>query len=81
MGSWSMNYTEHVYEFLRRNAGRDAQTGLLVTHAPLAAWLTKTYGLTGSQAKDIRTKAVKDLERQGRVRREHRYTSKVWILD
>ena len=80
-GRSPMNYTEPVYEYLRRNAGRDPASGALVTHAPIHGWLSDTYGLTASQAKNVRTRAVKELERQGRVRREHRYTAKVWITD
>ncbi len=73
-------YVEPVYHYLRANAGKDDETGTLVTNAPLHPWLVDTYGLTPSQAQRIRTGSVKELEAQGRVRREHPRTTRVWIL-
>jgi hypothetical protein len=71
---------ESVYDHLRSNAGRDEETGTLVTHAPLHPWLVDRFGMTAAQAKSVRTAAVKELESQGRVRRDHPRSTKVWIL-
>ena len=74
------HYVESVYDHLRSNAGRDEETGTLVTHAPLHPWLVDRFGMTAAQAKSVRTAAVKELESQGRVRRDHPRSTKVWIL-
>jgi hypothetical protein len=76
----AVDYTECVYEYLRKHAGRDAETGTLVTHAPLHPWLMDEFGLTVSQAQVMRTRATKALEAQGRIKRDHRYRPKIWIL-
>lgn len=74
------DFVEPVYEHLRANAGKDDETGVLVTHAPLHPWLMDTYDLTESQAKRIRTETVRALTIQGRVRRDHPNSMKVWVL-
>lgn len=74
------DYLESVYDHLRSNAGRDEETGTLVTHAPLHPWLMDRFKMTAARAKSVRTRAVKELESQGRVRRDHPRSTKVWIL-
>lgn len=74
------DYVESVYDHLRSNAGRDEETGTLVTHPRLHPWLMDRFKMTASQGKSVRTRPVKELESQGRVRRDHPRGTKVWIL-
>lgn len=74
------DYIEPVYDYLRSNAGKDDDTGTLVTHAPIHPWLMDTYGLTAGQAHHVRVRTVKALTAQGRVRRDKPRSIKVWIL-
>lgn len=73
------DYVTPIYEFLRSHAETDSE-GRLMTGADIHPWLMADHGLNTSDARRIRTKSVKDLERRGLVLRHNPPAGPVEIL-
>jgi hypothetical protein len=75
----SVDYTSAIHKFVRDHA--DLIDGRKICRQKIRPWLQQKFGLEHMAARHIRTEAIRQLTRQGFLRRVHPRSRWIEIFD